>query len=512
VAHPSTPAPWWQTGVIYQIYPRSFQDSDGDGVGDLPGVLERLDQLVWLGIDAIWLSPIFRSPMADFGYDVADYRDIDPLFGTLDDLDRLIEAAHRRGIRVILDLVPNHTSDQHPWFVESRSSRSNPKRDWYVWADGASGGGPPNAWGSMFGGSAWTYDPPTGQWYYHGFLAEQPDLDWRDPAVEAEMLDTMRWWFERGIDGFRIDVLWLLLKDPALPVDPARPWAGRADLPGMLGIVERMRAVADAFDERVLIGEIYLPLERLVRYYGPHGRGIHLPFNFGLITLPWDAVAIGEAIRSYEAVLPPGAWPNWVLGNHDQSRIATRAGRAQARAAAMLLLTLRGTPTLYNGDEIGMADVVVPPGQQRDPAGIHGPSRDPERAPLRWASGAGGGFTGGEPWLPLPPDEPGASVSAQRDDPDSILTLYRALLALRRREPALQLGSVEVIAARPDGLLAYRRTLGERSLVVALALGEVTADTRDVVPAGATVLLATRPGLADPRTLVPGDGIIVAAA
>jgi alpha-glucosidase len=506
------PTPWWQSGVIYQIYPRSFQDSDGDGVGDLPGILARLSHLTWLGVAAIWISPIFRSPMADFGYDVADYRDVDPLFGTLGDLDRLIAEAHARGIRVLLDLVPNHTSDQHPWFLESRSSRTNPKRDWYVWADGGPDGGPPNAWQSMFGGSAWTFDPPTGQWYYHGFLREQPDLDWRNPAVEAELLDTMRWWFARGVDGFRIDVLWLLLKDPAAPLDPERPWGGRADLPGMIAIAQRMRAVADEFEGRVLIGEIYLPLDRLVRYYGPDGRGIHLPFNFQLIGAPWDAPTIGEAIRVYEAALPPGAWPDWVLGNHDQSRIASRAGARQIRAAAMLLLTLRGTPTIYDGDEIGMGDVDVPPARRVDPAGILGPSRDPERAPLRWTAGPGGGFTTGEPWLPMAPDVPGASVEAQRDDPDSVLALHRGLLALRRREPALSLGSIEVLAAQPDGLLAYRRSLDGRSLVIALALGDRAVDTHSILPPAARILLATRSDLTQPGRLAPGDGVIVEEA
>ena len=504
-----TSSPWWQHGVIYQVYPRSFQDTDGDGVGDLPGIIARLDHFAWLGIDAIWISPIFRSPMADFGYDVADYRDVDPLFGTLADLDRLLDEAHVRGIRVLLDFVPNHTSSQHPWFVESRSSRDDPRRDWYIWADGAPGGGPPNAWQSMFGGPAWTFDPTTAQWYYHGFLAAQPDLDWRNPEVEAAMLDVLRWWFARGIDGFRIDVLWLLLKDPSRPVDPADPWADRADLPGMIGIAERMRAVADEFPERVLIGEIYLPYDRLVRYYGTDGRGIHLPFNFQLIALPWDAVAIGATIRSYEAALPRGAWPNWVLGNHDQSRVATRAGAAQVRAAAMLLLTLRGTPTVYYGDETGAPDVEVPPDRRVDPAGVLGPSRDPERAPMRWAAGPGGGFTTGEPWLPMPPDAPGASVEAQRDDPGSVLALYRSLLALRRAEPALSVGDVQLLAARPDGLLAYRRTHQGRALMVALALGADPVDASAVVPAGSRILLATRPDLQDPRRLGPGDGVIV---
>ena len=516
MTEPEPNAPWWASGVIYQAYPRSFRDSDGDGVGDLPGIIDRLEHLVWLGVDAVWISPIFRSPMADFGYDVADYRDVDPLFGTLADLDRLVAEAHRLGLRVLLDFVPNHTSDQHPWFLESRSSRTNPRRDWYLWADPAPDGGPPNGWTSMFGGPAWTFDPLTGQWYYHGFLPQQPDLDWRNPAVAAAMLDVLRFWFERGIDGFRIDVLWLLLKDPAMREDPADPWRYRADLPGIQGLVRRMRSVADAYPERVLIGEIYLPIERLVRYYGDDGRGIHLPFNFQLITLPWDAPAIGAAVVAYEAALPPGAWPNWVLGNHDQSRVASRVGPAQARVAAMLLLTLRGTPTIYYGDEIGMADVDVPPGRRADPAGIHGPSRDPERAPIRWSAGPRGGFTTGIPWLPLPPDAPSGSVDAQRGDPASMLALHRALLALRRTESALSVGAFELLEARSDGLLCFRRHVEGRSFVIALNLSSSPIEVAHPSVAGARVVLGTHPDrpthavIDGAVRLGPAEGVILA--
>ena len=480
---------WWQSGVIYQVYPRSFQDSDGDGIGDLPGVIARLDHFAWLGVDAIWLSPIFPSPMADFGYDISDYTDVAPVFGTLDDLDRLVAGAHARDIRVIFDFVPNHTSDQHPWFVASRSSRDDPKRDWYLWADPRPDGSPPNGWGSMFGGPAWTLDEATGQYYYHAFLAEQPDLDWRNPAVVEAMLGVLRFWFERGIDGFRIDVLWLLLKDTdwANAEDPARPWAGRADLPELAEIVSRMRAVADAYDGRVLIGEIYLPIERVVAYYGTAERpGIQLPFNFQLITLPWEAARIRAAIDAYEAALPPGGWPNWVLGNHDQSRIATRVGDAQARVAAMLLLTLRGTPTVYYGDEIGMCDVVVPPDRRVDPAE---PSRDPVRSPMAWDGSPSGGFTTGRPWLPTL-DDPVVSVAAEQDDPRSILALYRGLLRLRRAEPALAIGSYEGLDG-PADTLVYRRRHEGRDILVALNLGSRRRRVPVPMTAGATVLLDT---------------------
>jgi len=485
---------WWQRGVIYQVYPRSFADSNGDGIGDLPGIVDRLDYLEWLGVDAIWLSPIFRSPMADFGYDVADYRDIAPIFGTLADLDRLVDAAHGRGIRVILDFVPNHTSDQHPWFTASRSSRDDPHRHWYLWADPRPDGSPPNGWTSMFGGSAWTWDEPTAQFYYHGFLPQQPDLDWRNPAVQAAMLDVLRFWLDRGIDGFRIDVLWLLLKDETWRQDPANQWAGRADLPGIQELVARMRATTDAYDGRILIGEIYLPVERLVAYYGtPDRPGVHLPYNFGLIHVPWDAGRIRDAIAGYEAALPGHAWPNWVLGNHDQSRVATRVGAAQARVAAMLLLTLRGTPTVYQGDEIGMVDVPVPPARRADPAE---PSRDPERSPMRWSPVPNGGFTTGEPWLPMAASDPGRSVEEQRDDPGSMLTLHRRLLALRRAEPALAIGGFELLPS-PDGVVAYRRTSASRSLDVALNLRARPVQVALPGPPGRRLLASTVPGRAD---------------
>ena len=415
----ATARPWWEPGVVYQVYPRSFQDSNGDGIGDLAGIATRLEHLEWLGVDAIWISPIFRSPMADFGYDVADYRDIDPVFGTLADFDRLVEAAHARGIRVLLDFVPNHSSDLHPWFLESRSSRADPRRDWYLWADPAPGGGPPNNWLSVFGGPAWEWDEPTGQFYYHAFTKEQPDLNWRNPDVRAEMYDVLRFWLDRGVDGFRVDVMWHLVKDDRLrdnPPDPDwtpdRPGSSfrlqatyTTDRPETMDIVADMRAVLDEFGDRVLIGEIYLPYERLVAYYGTHPDrpGAHLPFNFRLLLVPWQAGEIMAAITAYEAVLPAHGWPNWVLGNHDQPRLASRVGRAQARVAAMLLLTLRGTPTVYYGEELGMEDVPIPPDLEQDPARFDGPNggRDPERTPMRWDGSPGAGFTTGTPWLPV---------------------------------------------------------------------------------------------------------------
>ncbi|MFV0622392.1 alpha-amylase family glycosyl hydrolase [Sphingomonas sp. ac-8] len=481
--------PWWEAATIYQIYPRSFQDSDGDGIGDLRGIVARLDYLVELGVDALWLSPIFPSPMVDFGYDVADYCDIDPRFGTLADFDALLAAAHARGLRVLLDFVPNHSSDQHPWFVESRRDRASPKRDWYLWRDAAPDGGPPNNWISDFGGPAWEWDAATGQYYSHAFLKEQPDLNWRNPALRAAMLDVLRFWFARGVDGFRIDVLWHMIKHadfPDNPVNPAYiPGSGEknrvlqlhsTDQPEVHAIAAEMRAVAEEYAadgrERVLIGEIYLPVERLMTYYGVEQRGVHLPFNFQLIEAGWDAADLAYRIAEYEAALPPGGWPNWVLGNHDRARVATRVGEAQARAAAVLLLTLRGTPTLYYGDELGLSDVAIPPGKAVDPQELREPGRgrDPVRTPMPWDGGAGAGFTTGRPWLPLNPDRATRNVAAQRGDGGSLLTLYRRLLALRRATPALSVGSWHPVVAEGT-LLAYERREGDTRLLVVLNLG-----------------------------------------
>ncbi len=477
---------WWQQGVIYHIYPRSFMDSDGDGIGDLPGMVGRLDYLQWLGVDAIWLSPVFPSPMADFGYDVSDYTAIDPIFGTMEDFDRLVSEAHARGLRVLLDFVANHTSDRHPWFLESRSARQSPKRDWYIWRDPAPDGGPPNNWLSAFGGSSWEWDNRTGQYYYHAFLKEQPDLNWRNPDVQQAMLDAMRFWFERGVDGFRLDAIWHLIKDDQFRDNPPNPGykpsdppyhrllpVFTTDRPEVHPILAMMRRLADAYDDRVLIGEIYLPVERLVAYYGMHEPELHLPYNFQLVLLPWDARRIQAAIDVYEALLPPGAWPNWVLGNHDRPRIASRVGRAQARVAAMLLLTLRGTPTIYYGDEIGMVNVEVPPEAAQDPVEWtvgRGFGRDPERTPMQWDSTPNAGFTRGHPWLPLSPDYPVHNVEALRHDPRSILTLHRRLLALRRAEPALSIGGYRSLPAEGE-LVAYLRAHGERRFLVALNFG-----------------------------------------
>ncbi|HEY3667739.1 MAG TPA: alpha-amylase family glycosyl hydrolase [Polyangiaceae bacterium] len=475
---------WWQTGIIYQIYPRSFADQSGDGIGDLQGILAKLDYLVWLGVDAIWLSPVYPSPMADHGYDVSNYTDIHPLFGTLEEMDALIRSAHERGLRIILDFVPNHSSSEHPWFREARSSRHSPKRDWYLWADAKPDGSPPNNWLSVFGGSAWTWDELTQQYYYHAFLKEQPDLNWRNADVRAAMYAAMQFWLDRGVDGFRVDVLWHLIKDASLRDNPLNPDHTPAqtpynsllpvystDQPEVHDIVREMRALLDRYEARVLIGEVYLPIRRLVSYYGSDKNEAHLPFNFQLITLPWEAPQIGAAISEYEGALPVDAWPNWVLGNHDQPRIASRVGLAQGRVAAMLLLTLRGTPTLYYGDEIGMRDGVIAPEDAEDPQGKSvGLSRDPQRTPMQWTSEPGAGFTIGKPWLPLSLEHERRNVELERNAPDSMLQLYRRLIELRRKEPALNMGEYRPVRAAQD-LLVYLRHHAGQSYLVVLNLG-----------------------------------------
>jgi alpha-glucosidase len=523
---------WWQHGIVYQIYPRSFQDSNGDGIGDLTGIRQRLDYLAWLGIDAIWISPFYPSPMADFGYDIADYCGIDPMFGTLEDFDRLLAEVHARGMKLILDFVPNHSSSEHPWFKESRSSRDDPKRDWYIWRDPAPDGGPPNNWLANFGGPAWTFDATTGQYYYHAFLPEQPDLNWRSPQVREAMCDVLRFWLDRGVDGFRVDVIWHLMKDEQFRDNPPNPgWHPgmpsidrllqhySCDRPDIHDVVAQMRAVLDSYPERVLIGEIYLPLERLVAYYGEQLEGAHLPFNFQLIFAAWKAEEIARIVAEYEAALPAGGWPNWVLSNHDQKRIATRVGVAEARIAAMLLLTLRGTPTLYYGSEVGLEDVPIPADRVQDPWEKNEPGlgfgRDPARTPMPWAPGHAAGFTTGTPWLPLNADCQERNVERLKADDRSILCLYRRLIQLRRTEPALDRGAY--VHAHVEGdLFAYERRHGDRRLLIGLNFGHNPQTlTLPADAAGGRVLLSThldREGamVAQTVALRPAEGLIVA--
>ena len=484
--HPA-PRPWWEGGVIYQIYPRSFQDTNGDGVGDLAGIEARLDHVAALGVDAIWLSPFYPSPMADFGYDVADYRDVDPLFGDLAAFDRLIAECHARGLKLLVDFVPNHTSTRHPWFEESRASRTSGRRDWYFWRDPAPGGGPPNNWISDMGGPAWERDEASGQYYLHTFLKEQADLDWRNPAVRAAMFDVLRFWLDRGVDGFRIDVLWHIVKAAGLPDNPLNPdWrpgmaeklkliqANSTDQPEAHRFTTEMRALADGYGERLLVGEIALPLNRLMRWYGTADRPeVQLPANFELIENAWDRDVLAALIARYDAAVPDHGWPNWVIGSHDAPRIAGRLGEAQARVAAMLLLTLRGTATLYQGDEIGIGLVDIPPDRIRDPQDLRQPGegrgRDASRTPMAWDDGPHAGFSTVEPWLPLHDDWRTRNVAAQAGDAGSMLSLTRALLTLRRGSAALRTGSWRLLDSDRD-VLAYERVADGERIAIALNL------------------------------------------
>jgi alpha-glucosidase len=531
---------WWQRGVVYQIYPRSFRDTNGDGVGDLAGVIEKLDYLNdgtenSLGVDAIWLSPFYPSPMADFGYDVADYCDVHPMFGDLATFDRLVAEAHRRGMKVIIDWVPNHTSDQHPWFIEARASRANPRRDWYIWRDPKPDGSPPNNWGSYFGGPAWTLDPATGQCYLHQFARQQPELNWRNPEVAAAMLDTLRFWLRRGVDGFRMDVIGLLIKDAELRDNPPNP-DPRPGLPPndlferqlhiynwdqdeVHEIVREIRRVLDEFDDRCGIGELWGPLPRWARYYGEGGDELQLPFNFRLMDeSSWDAGAMRRSVDALEAALPEAGWPNYVLGNHDRIRLASRfGGQAQARVAAMMLLTLRGTPTLYYGDELGLENGVIPPDKVQDPQGRNlGPerTRDVCRTPMQWDASAHAGFSTVEPWLSVSADYATRNVTAQSADPSSILTLYRRLLWLRRRSPALYGGAYRPLEAGPD-CYVYLRKAGDEHRLAALNFSGEARRLSLLDGQGGRVLLSThldREGLVSlsDLTLRPHEGVIIA--
>lgn len=506
---------WWHEAVVYQIYPRSFMDSNGDGIGDLAGIASKLDYLAGtLGVDAVWISPFYPSPMADFGYDVADYTDVDPMFGTLDDFDTLVEGAHERDLKVIIDWVPNHSSSQHPWFLESRSSRDNPKRDWYVWKDPAPDGSPPNNWISVFSGPAWTFDEHTGQYYLHSFLSEQPDINWRNDKAKAAMLDTLRFWLRRGVDGFRLDACHFSMKDPLYRSNPVldTPRHGYKNLgeydslehihdrghPDIHGLFREVRAVLDGFSAgqpRFSVGEIHLEGEEWARYYG-NGDELHMPYYFGMLHGDWTASWAREVVETQERVLPPGAWPNHVLGNHDETRIATRYGERRARLATLMLLTLRGTPTIYYGDELGMVQADIPPDRQQDPWGRRQPGlgRDGCRTPMQWTTGEHAGFTTGQPWLETVDPGGALNVQAQLGDPDSMLSLTRRLIEVRKGSNALRTGSYDAIEGLPETVFAYRRGAGGETVCVYLNFGDEPVR----VPAEGTLLAATRSGASGP--------------
>lgn len=528
-------AKWWQRGAIYQVYPRSFSDSNGDGVGDLQGVTDRLDYLNngsddSLGVEAIWLSPFYPSPMADLGYDVSDYTAVDPLFGTIADFDRLVTEAHRRGIRVVIDWVPNHTSDRHPWFLESRSSRDNPRRDWYVWRDPGPDGGPANNWRSGFEavGPAWTFDDRTGQYYLHSFTPQQPDLNWDNAEVEAAMHDTLRFWLDRGVDGFRMDVIHRIAKDPELGDNPPSPDPRGApevqrdqDWPTIHERLRRIRAVIDEYDDRMMVGEVHIyDLGRLVEYIAS-GDQLHLVHNFIFMYLPWDAAAMRASVDEFEALSGDRAWPAWFLENHDHSRIVTRfgggeIGEARARVAAMLLYTLRGTPFIYQGEELGLPDALIPPDKMVDVDG-----REPERAPIPWEPparvGPGAGFTTGVPWLPMVSEANRLNAETESEDPDSILYLVRRLAWLRSGNECLQCGAQRSLDAGP-GVFAYLREWeGYRMLVLLNFSANPRTPSTEQLPEEGLLEACTHRGRDDddPRLalaelqLAPNEGLLL---
>jgi alpha-glucosidase len=502
-----------ELGVVYQIYPRSFRDTDGDGVGDLPGITAGVEHLDRLGVEAVWLSPIHPSPMADFGYDVSDYTDVHPLFGTLDDLDRLVARLRERDIGLLLDWVPNHTSDQHPWFLASRSSRDDPKRDWYVWRDPGPGGGPPNNWTRHFADEpAWTFDRRTGQYYLHLFLPEQPDLDWSNPAVRAAMGDVLRFWLDRGVTGFRADVIHLIGKDAALRDDPPeRVGTARAGFHDEEITHTYLREIRSVLDEygAPMVGEVNLPdATRVVRYVGDDR--LPMAFYFGLLYAPWGAGTWREVLRTaYAAFDGANAWPVWALGNHDTPRQVTRYGSvARARAAAVVLLTLRGTPFLYAGDELGLADAEVEEDRVVDPGG-----RDGCRAPIPWDGTPTHGWPVADPWLPWPPEADDRNLALQERDPDSTLHLYRRLIAERRASPALALGELELLDTGDD-VLAYRRWLDgdERRIYVNFADEPRDVTARGSVLGGMVVVGTDRSAEGAPFSgrLGPAEAVVVA--
>ena len=529
-AEQTSTSAWWRSGVLYQLYPRSFADSDGDGHGDLDGVIEHLDHLAWLGIDAVWLNPINPSPNADWGYDVADYTDVDRAFGGMGALDRLIANARERGIRVILDLVPNHTSDRHPWFADARSSPTARHRDWYVWADARADGSPPNNWVSVFGGPAWTWDDETQQYYLHNFLPEQPDLNWWNEEVRDAFDGILRFWFDRGISGFRIDVAHGIVKDARLRDNPLataddHPQARalgqlhefNMNRPEVHDLLRRWRVIANGYaHEPILFGETWVPdLRALMSFYGDGTDELHLALN-----VPFVFATLGPEMRAIveeqEAAIPDPGWPTWTGSNHDAGRFPTRwcgDDEPKVRAAIVMLLTLRGTPVLYYGDEIGMAEVAVPRTKIEDPVGIRGwpdePGRDPGRTPMPWSDAPNGGFTrpGVEPWLPLG-DVSTCNVAGQQDDAGSVLHLTRDLIALRRDTDDLAHGSYATVEA-PDGVWAWRR--GSGTLV---ALNHTDSVVEMAVGDG-VVLLSTgrdRDGdrVAGPVRLEPWEALVIA--
>ncbi len=506
---------WRDVNALYQIYPRSFYDSNGDGVGDLNGVISKLDYLKGrpdsLGVDAIWLSPFYKSPMKDFGYDIADMKAADDSFGTLDDFKRLVREAHNREIKVMVDFVPNHTSDQHEWFQDSIGSVHSAKRDYYIWRDPAPGGGPPNNWLSLFGGSAWEYDHNSGQYYLHSFLKEQPDLNWDNPKVREEMHNVLRYWLDIGVDGFRADAVWCISKDPDFTDNPLnKAYLGNDVLaydryihknskngPNLFKYLDEMTYVLAEYYDKRLIFEYYPDLQlgdmyqQFRQFYTDINHSIGVPFNFEGIHQPWSAQSFGEFIERYQHnVLEPDSLPVYCFGNHDQMRMVTRFGERQARMIALLELTLPGLPTIYNGDEIGMEDGKILPHQVRDPSATEEMGgRDPQRTPMQWDATKNAGFTTGEPWLPVAESSTKNNVAQQMDDDESFLSLYQMLLHLRHIDPVLVSGSFDLIDVVND-MLVYQRSGDDRTYLVVLNFANESRSVQ--VPKGDVLFLTNR--------------------
>lgn len=513
----------WPLGsIIYQIYPRSFKDSNGDGVGDLAGILGKVDYLAELGVNAVWLSPIYPSPQADFGYDISDFTDIDPMFGTLSDFDRLVSALHERGIKVMMDYVPNHTSSLHPWFLESRSSLDNPKRDWYVWADGKEDGSPPNNWLSNFGGSAWTFDHMTHQYYYHAFAKEQPDLNWRNPNVVNAMLDVLRFWLERGVDGFRVDAVYFLFEDPKLTDESPNPnWVlgthsehdslihdKTFELPETLAMMKQFTQVLQEYEDKFMVTEVYAGLAQLIQMYQTIGWRWYTPFNFSFITLPWKAELHKAFIDEYDKALGDLYLPSYVLGNHDKHRVATRIGKIQARVAATALFTLRGLPFVYYGDEIGMTDTPIPLAMVKDTYEITSPGlglgRDPERTPMQWNDAENAGFTTGAPWLPVNENKTTVNVTKEEQDPQSMLSLYKLLIKLKKHHPALRDGTYIPVDAKVENIFAFERQTATEKVLVLLNFDDKDKKITLDVPEG-TVLCSASMSLQEGEKITLSD-------
>jgi alpha-glucosidase len=525
----STQSDWYKHAILYQIYPRSFADSNGDGVGDLKGISDHLDYVADLGVDGIWFSPINTSPMADYGYDVSDYRDIDPLFGTLDDFDNLLTKAHSLGLKILMDLVPNHTSDQHQWFKTARSSRENPKRDWYIWKDPKADGSEPNNWQSVFGGPAWQLDPKTGQYYLHSFLKEQPDLNWSNPEVQREIQDTMRFWFDRGVDGFRVDAILFTAKDQEykdLVVPKVKEGEPQPSVFSM-GFTDHLKSYIDVltevcheYDGRGVFLEAYPHPEEdksenaYAKLYQFCDNSVSAPFYFTPmhVASDWTAENFRDAIDSFESQKPEGGFSAYVLGNHDEPRVASKLGPDAVRTAAVALLTLPGSKVIYYGDELGMEDVHIPPEKIQDPSPVN---RDPERTPMQWSDAPNAGFSDHEPWLPVEEDYELHNVQTELQNPTSTLSLYRALLKIYHEHLALSRGTYRSIETAHPDVFAYERSVDNETIMTLMNFSEKSITFSSPIDKGEVLISSTMQSrqidFTKEITLLPNEGLVIQA-